>query len=126
VVASLSPAGLFSWTRDAALVFKDIINGIVQSPDILSQGLIDIYSVVEAVLQQEPNLSRQTSQVVLESRNSISMVPRTTAWGSPRRRFVPELRNTSSDLSAVIWACHPDAAALRNIDDLRKRATGQQ
>ncbi|KAI0270004.1 glucoamylase [Gloeopeniophorella convolvens] len=98
VIASPSthdPNYLYSWTRDSALVFKLLIEGLVSGDDPSFRGLVDAYVAVEARLQKTPNPSGPADQGGLgEPKFNINGTAFTSPWGRPQRDG-PALRSTA-------------------------------
>ncbi|KAJ4482344.1 glycoside hydrolase family 15 protein [Lentinula aciculospora] len=92
VIASPStsnPNYLYTWTRDAALVFKVIVDQYGRSPvtrDISLRALIDDYAYAQAKLQEMENPSGNiTTGGLGEPKFNIDLTAFTGSWGRPQR-----------------------------------------
>ncbi|KAJ1338227.1 glucoamylase [Microdochium nivale] len=90
VVASPSksdPDYFFTWTRDAALVFKAIVDRFVNKYDAGLQKTIQEYIAAQAKLQlvSNPSGSFSDGQGLGEAKYYVDMSPYTGGWGRPQR-----------------------------------------
>ncbi|KXN88099.1 Glucoamylase [Leucoagaricus sp. SymC.cos] len=98
VIASPSthdPDYLYTWTRDAALVVKTLLQEFTTGQDTSLRGTIDNYVAAQAVLQQVTNPSGTVSTGGLgEPKFNINLTTFTEPWGRPQRDG-PALRATT-------------------------------
>ncbi|KAJ3553980.1 hypothetical protein NM688_g3339 [Phlebia brevispora] len=98
VIASPStsnPDYLYTWTRDASLVFKVLIDQFTSGQDKSQRALIDDFVSAQAFLQQIPNLSGGVSSGGLgEPKFYINETAFNGEWGRPQNDG-PALRATA-------------------------------
>ncbi|KAF9562600.1 glucoamylase G2 [Agrocybe pediades] len=98
VVASPSqvdPDYVYTWTRDAALVFKAIVEQYTRGEDNNLRSLIDAYVWSQTRLQQVSNPSGTVTTGGLgEPKFNIDLTAYTGSWGRPQRDG-PPLRATA-------------------------------
>ena len=98
VIASPStedPDYLYSWTRDASLVFKTLVDQYTLAQDTSLGPLIDMFVQAEANIQQVTNPSGSVSTGGLgEPKFYINETAFEGAWGRPQRDG-PALRSTA-------------------------------
>ena len=89
VIASPStsdPDYLYTWVRDASLVFQCLIDQYTLAQDDSLRALIDLFVHAEATLQQVPNPSGSVSTGGLgEPKFNINETAFTGPWGRPQR-----------------------------------------
>lgn len=84
------PDYFYTWTRDAALVFKAIIDRYTSGEDTGTRRLIDEYVAGQALLQQVSNPSGTVSTGGLaEPKYNVDMSAFTGGWGRPQRGMRP-------------------------------------
>lgn len=85
-----SPDYFYTWTRDAALVFKAIIDRYTSGEDTGTRRQIDEYVSGQALLQQVSNPSGTVSTGGLaEPKYNVDMSAFTGGWGRPQRGTCP-------------------------------------
>ncbi|KAF5360945.1 hypothetical protein D9756_004876 [Leucocoprinus leucothites] len=98
VIASPSthdPDYLYTWTRDAALVLKTLIQEFATGQDPSLRDTIDDFVASQAILQQVTNPSGTVSTGGLgEPKFHINLTTFTDPWGRPQRDG-PPLRSTA-------------------------------
>lgn len=99
VVASPStedPNYLYTWTRDAALTMKSLIDRVAAGSDKNLTPTIEAYIKVQGALQRIPNLSGNFSDLsgLGEPKFNINATEFTGSWGRPQRDG-PALRATA-------------------------------
>ncbi|KAM6502078.1 glucoamylase [Amanita muscaria] len=103
VIASPSttnPNYLYTWTRDAALTLKAIVDQYTGGEDTSLRSTIDSYVTAQQVLQQVANPSGTVSTGGLaEPKFNIDGTAFTGSWGRPQRDG-PALRSTA----LITWA----------------------
>ncbi|KIL65903.1 carbohydrate-binding module family 20 protein [Amanita muscaria Koide BX008] len=103
VIASPSttnPNYLYTWTRDAALTLKAIVDQYTGGEDTSLRSTIDSYVTAQQVLQQVSNPSGTVSTGGLaEPKFNIDGTAFTGSWGRPQRDG-PALRSTA----LITWA----------------------
>ncbi|KAG6879164.1 hypothetical protein C0992_004697 [Termitomyces sp. T32_za158] len=103
VIASPStsdPDYLYTWTRDAALVFRTLIDQFTLGQDDTLSPLINEYIAAQTILQQVSNPSGTVSTGGLgEPKFNIDMTAFTGSWGRPQRDG-PALRA----IALITWA----------------------
>lgn len=90
VVASPStedPNYLYTWTRDAALTMKSLIDRVAAGSDKNLTPTIEAYIKVQGALQRIPNLSGNFSDLsgLGEPKFNINATEFTGSWGRPQR-----------------------------------------
>ncbi|KAI1499790.1 Six-hairpin glycosidase-like protein [Biscogniauxia marginata] len=90
VIASPStsdPDYFFTWTRDASLVFKSIVDRFANSYDASLQTEIQNWIISQAKLQTVSNPSGSFSDGtgLAEPKFNVDLTPFTGAWGRPQR-----------------------------------------
>ncbi|KAG5638680.1 hypothetical protein H0H81_011060 [Sphagnurus paluster] len=98
VIASpntVDPNYLYTWTRDAALVTKCIVDQYIRGEGDSLRTTIDDYVEAQTILQQVPNPSGNVSTGGLgEPKFMITLDAFTGSWGRPQRDG-PALRSTA-------------------------------
>ncbi|KAF9454874.1 carbohydrate-binding module family 20 protein [Macrolepiota fuliginosa MF-IS2] len=98
IIASPStsnPDYLYTWTRDAALVFKTLTQLYASSQDATLRTTLDDYVAAQTTLQQVSNPSGTVSTGGLgEPKFNVNLTAFTGAWGRPQRDG-PALRATA-------------------------------
>ncbi|KAJ3809548.1 glycoside hydrolase family 15 protein [Lentinula aff. lateritia] len=93
-----NPNYMYSWTRDAALIFKVIVDHYARSPaprDMSLRNLIDSYADAQSKLQEVENPSGNiTTGGLGEPKFNIDLTAFTGSWGRPQRDG-PGLRATT-------------------------------
>ena len=124
VVASPStvdPNYLFTWIRDASLVFKVIIDQFTTGEDKSLRGYIDNFVHSQSVIQQISNPSGTVVTGGLgEPKFEINETAFTGSWGRPQRGLVifTTLRMVAQTSCVSRWPCF----ACHVIDHLRQLA----
>lgn len=93
--STVDPDYLYTWTRDAALVYKSIIDQYIRGEDNTLRANIDDYVGAQTILQQVSNPSGTVLTGGLgEPKFKISLDAFTDGWGRPQRDG-PALRSTA-------------------------------
>ncbi|TFK62257.1 glucoamylase [Pluteus cervinus] len=98
--STVNPDYLFSWTRDSALVFGELINEFTSGRDTTLRSQIDNYVGSTQQIQQIPNPSGTVTTGGLgEPKFNINETAFTEPWGRPQRDG-PALRASA----LILWA----------------------
>ncbi|KAG2010275.1 glucoamylase [Coprinopsis cinerea AmutBmut pab1-1] len=93
VIASPStedPDYLYTWTRDASLVMKNVIDRYLRDEDDSLQSIVEDFIPAQAYLQQLDNPSGNVTTGGLgEPKFNIDLTPFTGSWGRPQRDGPP-------------------------------------